>query len=263
MPFKMIAVGNQYSYPQGSGTISWCIYGGNSLLERSYPTDRILNTPAVSEDGTYVATTGLQIAPGPAGEQVNGAVYLFDKQGQMLWSIFSSQSLFSTHINSNGSVIVASDPDLLYVNNAGKVIWNYTSFESTTVALVDNGSYVVDGISGVFFPNSSNQGSALVMFDSTGRTVWNISIPNQIFVSTTSLAVSNGHIATGVSSSGWDGTFLYYDLQGNLIWSKPVNSAILNVDFENDGSTIYVETNWGHVTFGLAGNMIENVTALH
>jgi hypothetical protein len=262
---KLFAVAKPTQPYQGSGSISWCIYGENDLLARSYQTNRILDTPVASSDGAYVAAPGFQVAPGPAGLYENGAVYLFDSSGRMLWSVSDPRGFFTSLIDSNGSVIIGNDPDLYYINNQGKVLWNYSNpnEESTGVALVDDGAYVVDGISGVPFPNSSMYGSSLVLFNSTGGTVWNDSIPNQIIDSTGSLAFLNGQIALGVSVSGYQGTLFCYNLQGQMVWSKPVDSAILNVKFQNNGTTIYAETNWGHVVFDTNGNLVENETAPH
>lgn len=258
IPFKIISVGNTYHYDMGSGPISWCIYGSNNLLGRSYQTDRILNTPTVSANGEYVVASGYQIGPGPPGPEENGAIYSFDKSGRMLWNVTDSQLFWASEINSNGSVVIGYGVDLYYINDQGRVLWNYSNpnKESFTAALVNNGSYVADGISNVLYPNSTNFGSSLVLFDSTGKTVWNDSIYQQTIVSARSLAFSNGHIALGVSVSGFQGTLLYYDLQGKLIWSKQVNSAVLDVGFRNNGSQIYVETNWGHLVFDSNGNQI-------
>jgi len=67
--------------------------------------------------------------------------------------------------------------------------------------------------------------------------------PDQQFDSTTVVAVSSDHIAAGVSASGIGGTPHYFDLQGNEIWSRHVDSAILSVNFDSGGSTISTLTN--------------------
>jgi hypothetical protein len=265
MPFKILSIEGTSRLYQGSGPISWCIYGAYNLLIRSYQTNRILNTPVVSGNGEYVVASGLEIAPGPAGVYTNGAIYLFDKTGRMLWSVTDSNPFFASLINNNGSVVVGSGTDLYYINNQGMVLWNYSNpnKQSFTVALLNNGSYVVDGITNVLFPDRSNYGSSLVMFDSRGQVVWNDSIYDQQFGGASTLAVSSGYIAAGVASSGWNGTLHLYSLNGSEIWSRAVDSDILNVNFQNSGTAIYLETNWGHVIFNTKGNVIENVTAPH
>jgi hypothetical protein len=55
------------------------------------------------------------------------------------------------------------------------------------------------------------------MFDSRGNRLWNVTIPDQTVDSGSALAVSAGHIALGVSTSGFNGTVVYYDLQGDLV----------------------------------------------
>lgn len=218
---------------------------------------------AYSANGEYAAAAGYKVAPGPAGAEVNGSVYLFNKNGQMEWSISSPEPIFAVDINGNGSVIMTSDSVLLYINNQGKVLWNYSKYGPTVGALVDNGSSVIAGISMIPFANHSSFGSSLTMFDAKGNVVWNVSLPDQLFDSTSSLALSDGYIAAGLSNTGYNGTLNYYNMQGKLIWSKNVDSAILGVNFTSNQSAILVETNWGHDTFDLSGNVIQNQTAPH
>lgn len=261
--FRIAAVGDQSGPPAGSGTFAWCLYGSLSLLQKGYLTNRLLAEVAASGDGAFVAAAGYQISPGPAGVYVNGAVYLFDKWGDMKWNFSTSQPIFSVHINSNGSVIVANDPELQYLSNEGKVLWSYLQYESSSVVLLNDGSNVLAGVSGILYPQHVNYGSVLTMFDSKGRVLWNITIPDQIFDSTRSLATSDSDFAAGLTSTGYKGTLYFYNLEGGLVWSRQVDSAIGRVDFQNSGSTIFVETNWGHVTFDLTGNVVENQTMPH
>lgn len=259
IPFKILTVGDSNNNPNGSGgTSSWCIYGANGLLVRSYQTNSILTGyVSASANGEYVAVSGLQKPSGP-GTYGNAAIYFFDKSGRMLWNVSNSgDPLPMSLINSNGSVIIGYGRDLYYINHQGKLLWNYSGAESVTASLVNNGSYVADGID---VPNSTT--SSLVLFDSTGKAVWNDNIYQQYIGSADGLAVANGHIALAVSGyRGGQSILMYYDLQGKLIWSKTINSSALgganyDVNFQNDGSQIYVETILGHVIYDLSGNEI-------
>jgi hypothetical protein len=264
MPFKIEAIGNktgvitgtnQFGGYSGSGTIVWCIYNNSGTLERSLQTNRIIGHVVASANGQSVAVSGFQIAPGPAGAYSNGALYLFDKSGMVKWSLATGQPIFATNINSNGSVIIAFGSELIYVDGQGKVIWNYAS-GAFTAALVGDGSSVVAG-------SGENGVGDLVMLDSRGNAIWNVSIPVGGFGSTDTVSVSNGLIAAGVANSGFNGTLLCYDLHGGLVWSRHVDSDILSVNFENNGSTIFIETNWGHVSFDRLGNVTDNQTSPH
>jgi hypothetical protein len=265
-PFNIVWVGDigQATY-SGTGTVRWCIYSNAGLLERSYLTDRELDGWVPSADGSVVAVLGNKITPGPAAEWVNGGVYLFNKGGQIEWSITTPQSIGGVQVNGNGSVIVAYglSADLLYINGEGRVLWNYSQYSAQSVVLVNGGSRVAAAVSQIPIPGYQNFGSALIMFDSRGNQLWNVTIPDQIVVSGSDLAVSAGHMAAGLSWDGYNGTVAYYDLQGNFVWSKHVDSAILNVSFEDGGSAILAQTNWGQITFDLSGNVIENQTSPH
>ncbi len=214
--------------------------------------------PSVSADGSFVVATGFQTGPGPAAPFGNQAIYLFNKEGRMLWNI--SAPAFSSSINSNGSVIVANDPYLYYINNQGHILWTYTHYRyaSTSVALVNDGSEVLDGISNVPFPNDTNFGSELVMFYSNGGVIWNITLPNVLFDSGDSVAVSGGYIAAGLSYTGLNGSLAYYSINGGLMWSKTISSSIQQVSFQNNGTSIFIQTNYGNTKFDLSGKVISN-----
>ncbi len=154
------------------------------MLERSYQTNRILGSVASSADGQYLAATGYKILAGPAGLYGDGAVYLFDRNGQIQWNVSSNREIFSVHINSNGSVIVANGPELLYLNNQGSILWNYSRYDAFDAAILNDGASVVAGLSNIHFPNHLNEGSEVAMFDNRGNAVWNYSVPDEVFGST-------------------------------------------------------------------------------
>ncbi len=155
---------------------------------------------------------------------------------------------------------LANDPELLYIDNQGNVLWNYSNHPVTAAALANDGANVVAGISDVLFPGHTNYGGELVMFSAKENALWNFTIPDQQFDSTTDVAVSSDHIAAGVSASDYSGTLYYFDLRGNEIWSRHLDSAILSVNFDSEGSTISTLTNWDLVKFDLQGNVISNQT---
>ncbi len=267
-PFSIVQVGDFGTFAgqenSGTGTIRWCIYSNAGLLERSYLTDRRLNGWVSSDNGSVVAVLGNKVSGGAGIFDYGGGLYLFNKNGQMEWSITSPQSIDSVEMNGNGSVIVAGgSSELLYINSTGRVLWNYSQNGPAAIALLDEGSSVLAAVSQITIPGQTNFGSALVMFDSRGNQLWNVTIPDQIVVSGSALAISGGHIAFGISNDGYNGTVAYYDLQGNLVWSKHVDSAILGLSFEDGGSTILTTTNWGQVTFDLSGNVVGNQTSPH
>jgi hypothetical protein len=263
-PFTIATVGDLGGAYSGTGTVRWCIYSSGGLLVGSHLTDRRLNGWVPSADGSVVAVLGNKVSGGAGTFVYGGGLYLFNKNGQMEWSITSPQSIDSVEMNGNGSVIVAGgSSELLYIDSAGGVLWNYSQNGPAAIALLDEGSSVLAAVSQITIPGHTNFGSALIMFDSRGNQLWNVTIPDQIVVSGSALAVSGGHITFGVSYDGYNGTVAYYDTQGNLVWSRHVDSAILGLSFEGGGSIILATTNWGQVTFDLSGDVIANQTAAH
>src|SRR6266702_5795314 len=240
MPFSIVAVGssnlrnNPYA---GTGPVVWCLYNNSGALKESYQTNKILGAVEASSDGSSVVATGYLILPGPAGIWANGTLYLFDSQGRILWNFSTpdDQPIFSATLSHNGSVILASNPGLFYLNHQGKILWSGTGLGYGSIGaarLVNDGLQVVAGL-------------------------WNYSInDSSTFDSTRSIAVSNNHIAAGTTVSGYNGTLHYMDFSGNQAWSRHINSAILGIDFIENGLEISVQTNWGTQTFDLTGNRI-------
>ncbi len=186
----------------------------------------------------------------------NGTLYLFDSQGRILWNFSTpdDEPIFSATLSHNGSVILASSPGLFYLNHQGKILWSGSGLGYGSIGaaqLVNDGLEVVAGLS------NYGTGSSIVMYDDQGKILWKYSInDSSIFDSTRSLAVSNSHIAAGTTVSGYNGTLHYMDFSGNQVWSRHINSAILGVDFIENGLEISVQTNWGTQTFDLTGNRI-------
>ncbi|MDA4123379.1 MAG: PQQ-like beta-propeller repeat protein [Thaumarchaeota archaeon] len=256
---------NQSGPNQGAGPGDvWCLYGASNNLVNLYPSNRVLAGIAASEDGSSLVAAGWQILPGQAGVYANGLVGLFNSTGQMVWNITSSQPFFDLAANANNSVVVAANPGLVYLDESGRIIWNYSEFQSTTIVLINNGSDVVDGVGQILYPGHLNYGSALTMFDSNGRAVFNVTLPDWFFDSSDSLAYSNGYLAAGLTASGGNGTVSYYSINGSLVWSRHVDSSIQQVSFENGGSVIFVSANGQtgqNLTFDLRGDLISNQTA--
>lgn len=95
------------------------------------------------------------------------------------------------------------------------------------------------------------------MLDDHGKTFWKLPTGvSSIFDSSNSLAVSDDHIAAGTTVTGYSGTLYYLDLSGHQIWSRHVDSAILDVQFIAYGRAMSVHTNWGTQTFDLNGNQM-------
>jgi len=53
---------------------------------------------------------------------------------------------------------LANDPELLYIDNQGNLLWNYSNHPVTAAALANDGANVVAGISDVLFPGHTNYG---------------------------------------------------------------------------------------------------------
>ncbi len=239
-----------------------CFYDRFGILRAQYLTDRIIASLAATNNGSYILAGGYQLAPDVGRTYQNGMVYLFSGSGGKIWNLSTgSAPVFNVHINSNGSIIVVDDTQLLYLNHDGRTLWNYTEYPVDGSELVNDGANVVATVSNIPFQNDVFFGGAVIMFNNKGEALWNYTLHNALF-EPQALAVSDSHIVAGASFTGYDGAIYYFDVDGHALWSRHVNSAVLELRFINGGSEILAETNFGRVTFDLQGNLIGNQTSL-
>jgi hypothetical protein len=115
------------------------------------PVSRIINTLAVSGNGSFIVAGGYQLNDGPAEEYQNGAVYFLNDKGSILWN-FSVDfgPPFGVGISKNGSIISVDCPNgKMYLDTAGQVVSNRGSTSNENSS--QNGSYVSTTNSEVLF----------------------------------------------------------------------------------------------------------------
>jgi hypothetical protein len=228
----------------GNGTSMWHV-----LL------DHQVASIAISSNGAYIAIGGWQTLPGPAAAYANGEVYLFTRDGKMLWSddMGSSNPIFKVVISADGSSIVAmGEQSISYLGSTGITQWSYPAISSNIggLAMSPDGNLVVASTDKV------------IAFNGLGYVLWTYPLGGQIPVSTDSIAISSNESAIWVGSaySGYNGTLSLFDREGNFMWQREVSSPAL---FIQTGSnlTAFVETNWGALLYGADGSLLRNITS--
>ena len=242
----VVGFGSEEPWPGNSGAV--CFYSTLGYLKEGYLTDRIIASLASTRNGSYVVAGGYQLSPTLGRFYENGMVYWFNGQGKKIWTMSTgSRPVLDVQTNDYGSAILVDDTELLYLSHDGRILWNY-SYEISRAEFANNSENVVAIAPG-----------AVLMFGNDGVLRWEYWINGAIF-EPQALAVSDSRIVAGASFGGCAGTVYLLDLDGHLIWSKPIDSAVLALNFIDNGLQIAVDTNFGSLTFDQQGNLVSNHT---
>ncbi|MDC8451663.1 MAG: PQQ-binding-like beta-propeller repeat protein [Thaumarchaeota archaeon] len=213
-----------------------------------YDSTRKIAAVSASDDGQYVLASGYQIAPGPAGIYENGAMYLLDKNGNMLWNYAPNDygKILVSALSSDGShVAAASGTNLVCFDNQGKNLWNYTSSSDINfISLSSNGSNII-----------ASSGNTIRSFDIKGNLLWTFN--TDYGYSQARLSPDGKYIVANDAASGWDGKIYLIDNKGNLIKEDQVGSPVLSLSI-SENNHIAIGTNWATMLFNSTGDMIWN-----
>jgi hypothetical protein len=219
-----------------AGNISW-----------KYDSTRKIGSVSISNDGQHILATGYQIASGPAGIYENGAMYLFDKNGKVLWNYAPSDygKTLVASMSSDGSyVAAASDTNLVYFDDSGNKLWNYTSDSSIySISVSPDGSDLV-----------ASAGKSVYFFDKTGNLLW--TFHTDYGYSTARISPDGRYVIASDAASGYDGKIYFIDNKGNLIKEDQVASPVLFLSISKDSLHTAIGTNWATMVFDSAGNLI-------
>ena len=143
-----IVAGSGDTHSNGAITL---LNAGNGRAIWNDPVNRIINTLAVSGNGSFIVAGGYQLSDGPAEIYQNGGVYFLNNNGSILWNFTVDYGPpFGVGISKNGSTISVDCPNgEMYLNTAGHILSNCSSTSNENSS--QNGSYVSTTISGVLF----------------------------------------------------------------------------------------------------------------
>jgi hypothetical protein len=211
---------------------------------------------AISSDGSFVLAAGND-------RTSSGKLFLFNRQGQLLWS-FSLRDAFALDValSSNGSRIAAvygnsyGANGIAYFDNGGDMLWNYSL--PAHQAPIEQFAMSSDGSSIVFTHNG------LFDLNSRGQQVWNYTEPpNPGFVQIS----SGAYVAAATAPGPHNGSVLYFDgRNGALLWSRQVYTEVHALEISSngslamssDGSGIAIAGNNGVIFLDSRGNVLWN-----
>jgi hypothetical protein len=246
-----VAVGEGFN---GSGGAILLFNKTGSLLWE-HQTDRIIESIAISDNGSRILANGFQILPGPAGVFANSEVYALDSSGSLLWTRNSSFT-YDGAMSADGSrVAIFSQGFVALLTWSGQVLWNNTDegagcpvLGPCPILVSQDGSIVASGPHGI------------TLFDSNGTNVWTNTDANNIWTQSVALPPEGNQIAAGFDVNEDDGTVLLLTDQGGVLWEHHFDSEVDSAAVLQNGSTIAYVTDLNVLFYNPAGTLIANLT---
>lgn len=169
---------------------------------------------ALSQDGLYGAVT------------TEERVYLYDRNGTLLWSYPVSRSR-SVAISSDGERIVAGGDHLLLFDRKGNVIWRYMPESRVQgVAIAADGRTICAGAGT----------SIIVFFQDDGRATANASWSFDKGDPIESVSIGGG--GSNIAAGGDSGNVYFLSGDGQLLWTYRTGNNGIKVAVSHDGSTV-------------------------
>jgi len=152
---------------------------------------------------------------------------------------------------------------LIYFDDAGHVLWNYTfpyGGTSTHFSMSSNGEYIAAAVSGMLPPNQTNLRWGVVYLDSQGHLLWNYS-GDESSVNYIQMSGDGSVVATGTLVSGYDGSVYYFDgRNGDVLWKRQAYTAVQPLVMSSDGAYIASGGNVGTLLLSSKGSLLWNYT---
>lgn len=251
-PIRSVAISSDDKYivagsesDKNNGTVYFLDNQGNLLWQHMM--DKKISQVFISSDGSNVLASGYQIAPGPAGIYENGAIYFFDKTGKVLWSHMTKdfgQTLMASLSPDGSHVITASETELSYLDNSGKMLWNYTSSSDiNTLSFSSDSSTIL-----------TSAGHEIRYFDKEGKLLWTFDTDYGDI--NAKLSPDGKYVVVGDAQNGFDGKIYFVDNTGHLIKESQVGSPTLSISIADDSSRVAIGTNWATMLFTSSGDLI-------
>ena len=255
-----------------------------SVVWKSVTTNTVIWSVAISANGSYVAAAGFSH---PGDKHGNGRVYLFDREGKLLWNVSagSEPRMVWVAISSDGSRVAADyGSGIIYLDAVGDVLWNHTFPQggfSYSFATSSDARFIAYADDNITLSGGSGQGWGVFYLDSQGNLLWNHTEDQAGGDSFVQMSSDGSYVAAS-SQRFYNGSLYFFaGRNGSLLWSHPVftstgianyNSLVMSQDgayvafggpstgvsvFESSGKTLWQGPVSG---FGEPVLMLENAS---
>ena len=195
-----------------------------SVVWKSVTTNTVIWSVAISANGSYVAAAGFA---NPGDKHGNGRVYLFDKEGRLLWNVSagSEPRMVWVATPSDGSRVAADyGSGIIYLDAAGDVLWNHTFPQggfSYSFATSSDARFMAYADDNITLPGGAGQGWGVFYLNSQGNQFWNYT-ENQAGGDSFVQMSSDGSYVAASSQRFYNGSLYFFDgRNGSLLWSHP------------------------------------------
>jgi hypothetical protein len=220
-----------------------------SVVWKSVTTNTVIWSVAISANGSYVAAAGFA---NPGDKHGNGRVYLFDKEGDLLWNVSagSEPRAVWVAISADGSRVAADyGSGIIYLDTAGAVLWNYTFPQggfSYSFATSSDARFMAYADDNITLPGGASQGWGVFYLDSQGDQLWNYTEDRAGGDSLVQMSSDGSYVASS-SQRFYNGSVYFFDgRNGSLLWSYPL---ITSTGIANYNSLV-MSQDGAHVAFG-------------
>ena len=222
------------------------LFDKNGSLLWNHTFDIMIGDIVMSSDGSYITVSGFQLGEGRNHVYQNGAVYLLDSDGNLLWenTMNGNNVPWSIGIHPEGSsVLFGTSNKVTSLDKQGNLLWEINAekyFDS--VVFSSDGHFVTSSDSDISF------------FDSTGKQLWDFTTKYESnYASMVSQDWQNIVIS---DSSGTDGNIYYLDSDGNLLWEHYLDEAAQHFSMSQDNSYLIASNNWQSMMFDTDGSLL-------
>ncbi len=209
---------------------------------------------AMSRDGSLIAAAGSQFV-GRAGAYTNNTVYVFNRDGAVLWNYVFPSPAGPLLLSPDNSRLVVRDQEAVVCFNAtsGSIIWQQEIGGTAITTLSTNGNgteLAVGGGEDVYL---------LSMKD--GHQLWDRSVPGGYGVGPVAISGDGAYVAGGSVKTGTDGLVYFMNGKtGSLLWTRHIDSDVLSASLSHDGSRVAFGTNDWIFLCNRSGSMLWNDT---
>jgi WD40 repeat protein len=205
-----------------------------SVVWKSVTTNTVIWSVAISANGSYVAAAGFAH---PGEKHGNGRVYLFDREGRLLWNVSagSEPRAVRVAIAADGSRVAADYwSGMIYLNAAGEVLWNHSFPQggfSQSFAASSDAKFMAYTDENITLQGGEGQGWGVFYLDSQGNQLWSYTEDHAGGDSFLQLSSDGSRVAVS-SRLVYNGTVFYFNgRNGSVIWQYPFypENGIMNV----------------------------------
>ena len=191
---------------------------------------------SVSSDGSYIA----------AGSY-DDKVYFFNRNGNLLWSYETGNTVLDIAVTFDGSYIAAGslDDKVYFFNRNGDLLWSYeTSGRIEDVSVSSDGSYIATGTCDYGFHGDTNK---IYLFSHNGDLLWSYETGGWVDVSVSS---DGSYIAAGTSG---DDKVYFFNRNGDLLWSYETGDIVKGVKTGGRVTRVSVSSDGSYIAAGTSG----------